>query len=362
MITISLCMIVKNEEHSIGRCLDSIHDLVDEINIVDTGSTDQTKSIVSLYTDRIFDFEWIEDFSAARNFSFEQATKDYIMWLDADDYLFENDRQALQKLKHSMKPEFHAVLMDYVLSRDQTGSAQNMTRRHRLLKRDCHFRWIYPIHEYIPVQGPVKISDIEISHSPFLEKKDRSRNIRILRQAILRDGGQLSRRYHFYLANELIGNGQIDEAIATFESFLAGETQYFEDHIAACGTLSNFYHERNQPDKELQYLLKTFEYTKPRPDYCCRIGIWFEEHKAYDKAVFWYELAIQVKSGDEYSLGLINKVCWTWGPHAQLAICFGKLGELDKAYEHNEIALTYLPDEPNLLKNKAQLDAARASL
>lgn len=72
MISISLCMIVKNEEAVIGRCLDSIRGIADEINIVDTGSVDQTKDIVSRYTDRIFDFEWIDDFAAARNFRFSR--------------------------------------------------------------------------------------------------------------------------------------------------------------------------------------------------------------------------------------------------------------------------------------------------
>ena len=89
MKTISLCMIVKNEEDNIGNCLDNIKDLVDEIIIVDTGSTDKTKEIVKKYTDKIYDFEWVDDFSKARNYSFSKATKDYIFWLDADDILLE---------------------------------------------------------------------------------------------------------------------------------------------------------------------------------------------------------------------------------------------------------------------------------
>ena len=93
MKEISLCMIVRNEEEVIERCLKSICDLVDEIIIVDSGSTDKTKQIVSKYTDKIYDFEWVNDFAKARNYSFSKATKDYILWLDADDVILEEDRK-----------------------------------------------------------------------------------------------------------------------------------------------------------------------------------------------------------------------------------------------------------------------------
>ena len=73
MIEISLCMIVKNEEKILTRCLDSVADLVDEIVIVDTGSTDATKKIAANYTDKIYDFTWVDDFSAARNFAFSKS-------------------------------------------------------------------------------------------------------------------------------------------------------------------------------------------------------------------------------------------------------------------------------------------------
>ena len=75
---------IVQEEDVIGRCLESVRHLVDEINIVDTGSTDRTKEIAANYTKRIFDFKWIDHFAAARNFSFQQATCDYILWLDEE--------------------------------------------------------------------------------------------------------------------------------------------------------------------------------------------------------------------------------------------------------------------------------------
>ena len=86
-MTISCVMIVKNEEKILARCLDSIRDLMDEIIIVDTGSSDKTKEIAAKYTDKIYDFAWTGDFSDARNFAFSKATMDYIYSADADEVL-----------------------------------------------------------------------------------------------------------------------------------------------------------------------------------------------------------------------------------------------------------------------------------
>lgn len=87
--TISLCMIVKNEEKVLSKCLESVQGIVDEIIIVDTGSTDKTLDVAKKYTDKIYYFDWISDFSAARNESLKYANSDYILILDADEYLEE---------------------------------------------------------------------------------------------------------------------------------------------------------------------------------------------------------------------------------------------------------------------------------
>lgn len=110
-ITISLCIIVKDEETVIARCLDTVQDIVDEIIIVDTGSTDRTKEIVSRYTNLIYDFPWIDDFAAARNYAFSLATMEYTLWLDAADVLLEEDHQKLLELK-SVRNNYFTVLRD----------------------------------------------------------------------------------------------------------------------------------------------------------------------------------------------------------------------------------------------------------
>ena len=98
MIPVSVCLIAKNEEKNIEKCLRSIHKHPFEIVVVDTGSTDRTKEIASRYADKVLDFTWINDFSAARNFSIEAATHDWILVIDCDEYIEKLNFQEMQKL------------------------------------------------------------------------------------------------------------------------------------------------------------------------------------------------------------------------------------------------------------------------
>src|SRR3989344_2193313 len=98
--TISLCMITKNEEKYLGQCLDSVKELVDEIIILDSGSTDKTKEIAKKFKAKMLDFKWNDDFSEARNESLKHATKDWILVLDADEIIEKDD---LEKIKEIVK-------------------------------------------------------------------------------------------------------------------------------------------------------------------------------------------------------------------------------------------------------------------
>ena len=102
MISLTLCMIVKNEEAVLERILNPVSEIVDEILIADTGSSDRTKEIAGQYTSQVFDFPWCDDFSAARNFLVEKVRTDYWMWLDADDVMDEKNLEKLKLLKASL--------------------------------------------------------------------------------------------------------------------------------------------------------------------------------------------------------------------------------------------------------------------
>ena len=104
MISLSLCMIVKNEEAVLERILKPVSQVMDAILIADTGSSDRTKEIAEQYTSQVFDFPWCDDFSAPRNFLLEKVRTDYWMWLDADDVLDEENLEKLKSLKETLNP------------------------------------------------------------------------------------------------------------------------------------------------------------------------------------------------------------------------------------------------------------------
>ena len=115
--TLGAVMIVKNEEKNLGGILSDIRDVVDEICIVDTGSSDETIALAESFGARIEHFPWSNDFSAARNHSLACARPDYLLWLDADDRLDENDREALRALKPLLRPEKDKAYMLNILGR-----------------------------------------------------------------------------------------------------------------------------------------------------------------------------------------------------------------------------------------------------
>ena len=118
--SISLCMIVKDEESRLPACLGCVADLVGEIIVVDTGSTDNTREVARHCGAEVHEFSWCDDFAAARNQSLHHATGDWIFWLDADDRIDEANRLHLRSLFANLPDENVAYLMHYVALNDGT--------------------------------------------------------------------------------------------------------------------------------------------------------------------------------------------------------------------------------------------------
>lgn len=130
--TLSACLIVKNEEAYLEQCLNSIKDLVDEIIVVDTGSSDRTKEIAKSFEAKVYDFVWCNDFSAARNESLKHATGDWILVIDADETLAKKDHERIKGLIQSTKlTGFILTQRNYIKSLDhlQLGLFNNLNVR-----------------------------------------------------------------------------------------------------------------------------------------------------------------------------------------------------------------------------------------
>ena len=349
MVTISLCMIVKNEEDVLGRCLECVKDIVDEIIIVDTGSTDYTKKISQEYTDKIFDFQWVDDFSIARNYAFSKATKDYILWLDADDIILEEDRKKFKDLKTTLNQDVDNVMMKYNVGFDENGAVTLSYFRERLSKRTNNFKWTEPVHECLIIGGNSINTDICITHRKE-HAAIKGRNILIYKK-LLSQGTPLTPRGLFYYSRELFQNGFIEEAIKYFNEFLDTEKGWVEDNISACFDLSKCYNIVGDKKSMLKILLRSFKYDTPRAEICCNIGTYYFELGDYNKAISWYKLVSNLDKPVN-NWGFISHDFLEYIPNIQLSVCYDRLGNREEAIKFNDKAGESKPNSSAVLSNR----------
>ncbi len=353
MITISLCMIVKNEEQTLARCLDSVLGVADEIIIVDTGSTDRTKEIAMRYTERVYDFTWIDDFSAARNEAFSRATKDYCLWLDADDVLLKEDKQQFLQLKQMLSPEINTVMMRYHIAFDADGKPTFSYYRERLIRNRPEFRWQGAVHEAIVYAQPVVYSDIAVTHQKVRVTNPR-RNLEIY-QKLIEKGEVLQARQKFYYAREWFDLKEYQQAADAFEVFLEDETGWIENRIEACRQLAVCYRQLGQNQNGIQALLKTLSFDIPRAEVCCDIAQYFLEQRNYQTAIYWYETALKCPRKDKDG-GFVNLECYGYLPLIQLCVCYDRLGAYQKAFEYNEAAGKIQPNSSQYQYNRTYFE------
>lgn len=336
-----------------NRCLDSVAHLVDEIIIMDTGSTDQTKEIARQYPAKIYDFTWIDDFAAARNAAFAKATQEYILWLDADDVISEADQEKLLKLKQSLNPSVDTVTFLYHIAFDKYGNLSFSLRRNRLVKRTRNFQWHGAVHEYLEVYGEVCHSEIAVIHKSDGAFSDR--NLKIY-QKKWELNHKFSPRDLYYYGNELFDHQRFKEAIPIYEKFLDEGEGWIEDNIACCGKLADCYYHLGNKQHAIRSILRAFSYDGPRPEFCCRLGYHFLENRNYLVAAYWYRLATPIPPKDNF-LGFTNSCYTTWLPHLQLCVCYSHLKAYKLAYLHNEVARSYRPEDPIIINNKLFLES-----
>ena len=354
MVTVSLCMIVKNEELVLARCLESVQKAVDEIIIMDTGSTDNTKDIAKQFTDKVYDFEWTEDFGAARNAAFSKATMDYQMWLDADDVIHEEELAKLLSLKETLNPATDIVTMKYYTHFDARGNPLNISTRGRLFNRKNGYRWEDPIHEYIPLAGGIFYSDIIIHHMQNAKEGQSDRNIRIYSK-LEAGGAQMTPRQLYYFARELKDHAQWAKSAYYFEKFLSTGQGWAEDNIASCHALAFLYSVLGDRSKILPVLTKAFLYGTPRAEICSEIGYYYKRAKDIKTAYAWFKAAANL--GEPDSIGFILQDYWGYIPNIECCVCAYELGDFESAKMYNDRAAEYKPNDPAVAYNRSSFAA-----
>lgn len=332
MISLSLCMIVRDEEKVIKRCLNSVTEIVDEIIIVDTGSIDNTKEIVKEFTDKIYDFEWIDDFSKARNFSFSKATKEYILWMDADEYFNEENQIKLKKLKGCLDINIDTVTLETNMIAREDDKPTFIGRRNRIVKKSGNFKWVGFVHEYIDVSGDVFDSDICIVHHKIKSVSDR--NLMLYKNNI-EAGKELNDRDLYYYGKELYCNKYYEKAIEILEEFITKEI-WIEEMIDSLCKIGKSYLYLNNHTKAREYLYKCFEYVSPNINILYNIAESFELEKEYLKAIAWYEIVLQLEECETIcSCECENIDCFNFNINLSLCVCNFEIGNINKSYYHH---------------------------
>lgn len=350
MVKISLCMIVRDEEAVLARCLESVQDIVDEIIIVDTGSVDGTKEIAKKFTDRIYTFPWCDDFAAARNYAFAQGTGTYLMWMDADDILPQSEKQKFLELKERLEETpCDMVRMVYDAALDESGQAAFSYYRERLVRNCPQANWSGFVHEVIVPFGKVETAEIHFVHQK--EKTAYSnRNLRIYEKALER-GESLDARGWFYYGRELYYHGKYEKAAKVFRGFLADAEGWIENKLEANRFLSYCLQAVGKEEDAFDVLLQGLRLAPPTGEHCCDLAAYFYRKADWENAIFWYENALHAEKRIEKG-AFVQEDCYGYLPCIQLCVCYDRLGEQERAKMYNQMAGVLKPESEAVARNQ----------
>ncbi len=354
-MTLSLCMIVKNEADVLERVLSNASLYADEIVIVDTGSCDGTKAIAQKFTDKIYDFAWVDDFSAARNYAVSKCTCDYWLWLDADDVVPDASARGIAGLKRTLDASVDIVMLPYVLETGKSDKPSFTFMRERIIKRDDRFVWRGRVHEAVTLDGKMISASFPVHHAKPQSRINGTRNLDIYKK-MLAAGEKFEPRETYYFARELYFNADYSAAAIEFERFLSyGERTFKPNYIDACLMLSRCYNKLDKRDESLAVLFKSLIRGMPTGEIACEIGHRFYAKGDYATAAYWFERASFSKP-DYGSGAFIDTECYNFLPYVWLTVCYDRLGKTRAAYYWHCRARKLKPDHPSVIANQKYFD------
>ncbi|PAD30662.1 glycosyltransferase family 2 protein [Paenibacillus sp. 7523-1] len=304
MKLLSICMIVKDEERVLERCLSSVQDLADEIIIVDTGSTDKTKEIAKKYTDKVYDFKWCNDFSKARNESIIHATGQWILVLDADEYIAAEDHQDWRDFLHKEELLPHlAYTLPVINFTGEKEYEDEITTAPvtRLFPNNMGIMFERPIHEQLTrgLQGDLyyKAINLNIYHTGYqisriLEKNKHERNMGIFEQMM---ADQELTSYDWYtLGNQYRYAKDAIKAIECYEKAMRDVDRNEAWYPHCLMGLVSLYYSQDQLNRSWELTEKRLIRYNQYPEYYTVKGIHYETLGFFQDAELQYLKAIDV--------------------------------------------------------------------
>lgn len=236
---ISVCMIVKNEALHLGNALKEIVKYFDDIVVIDTGSTDDSKNIARNFTDKVYDFEWISDFSAARNYSLQFAKYDWILIIDADEVINQIDMAVLSELINTHPTHVGTVEIASITNDETSEEIDLIQERISRLFNKKYYEFFGIIHEQICKKNTGETPDgrfnapLSFIHTGYtkeiIESKNKiDRNITLLQQAI--DKTSNDAYLHYQLGKSYYLGKNYEQAAQSFETSLHLQKDMYQDY------------------------------------------------------------------------------------------------------------------------------------
>jgi glycosyltransferase involved in cell wall biosynthesis len=341
---ISLCMIVKDEEKVLKRCLESVSGIVDEIVIIDTGSSDSTKEIAQHFTSIIYDYQWTNNFADARNFAASKATGEWILILDADEFLDrENMKNVVQKLRNNKtSSEAYSVKIYNFLGTYGEQVVNHSSLRIYKNSKDIHF--FRSIHEQLEKRGgELKIGtvDLIIYHSGYLNKtvKDKNKHERNapLVNKELENG--LSRAFdYFNLGNELFSINKTEKALEAYKKAYQNKESFDLNWVSiALIQIVNCLIKLERFNNALEIISDAEKIWPTTIDFkCLKANIYFMQNRLDDAKE---EMINLLNNKDKYNNCILNINFKDHHPHFLLGNIYAISNENKKAVFHYVNAL-----------------------
>ncbi len=323
VMNLSVCIIAKNEEKNLRRCLEALSPLRAEIVLVDTGSTDRTCDIAAEYTDRICHFSWTQDFSAARNFAAQQASHDRILAVDCDEYLQDSDPGTLESLL-AFRPEEIGM----VTRLNPYPADGEMLRMHEQVARfydRTRTVWRGKIHENlmpIDAQESVRYYEIPLTfyHAGYEEEGTRRekalRDLEMLKRQLAEEGDD---PYTFFQLGQCYTVlGEPRPAAEAYQRGLSMDVDprltYVQDMLDGYG-YALLDQKRYEEALGLEAVRESFE---GRADYSFLMGLIYMNNARFDDAIGSFRKATETARFSvegvnsyraRYNIGVIYEVC-----------------------------------------------------